>query len=80
MISTCDEARLIVGATVSFSGVGGTGIGSGSHEAAEKLMMQVHEQGSSTVGIYTYDIAVSRTNLAIQAARKNGYPLRVEIE
>lgn len=51
-----------------------------SHETAEQLMMQVHEEGSSIVGIYTYDIAVSRTNLAIQAARKNGYPLRVEIE
>ncbi|MCR4580318.1 MAG: ATP-dependent Clp protease adaptor ClpS [Treponema sp.] len=51
-----------------------------SHETAEKLMMEVHEQGSSIVGVYTYDIAVSRTNLALQAARKNGFPLRVEIE
>ena len=51
-----------------------------SHETAQQLMMQVHEQGSSIVGVYTYDIAVSRTNLAIQAARKNGFPLRVEIE
>ena len=25
----------------------------------EKLMMNVHENGSSVVGIYTYDIAVS---------------------
>lgn len=51
-----------------------------SHENAEHLMRQVHEQGSCKVGTYTYDIAVSRTNLAIQAARKNGFPLRVEIE
>ena len=51
-----------------------------SHKAAEELMLQVHEEGSSVVGIYTYDVAVSRTNLAIQAARKNGFPLRVEIE
>ena len=51
-----------------------------SRETAEELMMQVHTEGSSIVGVYTYDIAVSRTNLAIQAARKNGYPLRVEIE
>lgn len=47
---------------------------------AEKIMRTVHENGSSVVGTYTYDIAVSRTNLTIQIARKNGFPLRVEIE
>ena len=51
-----------------------------SHDEAEGLMRMVHEQGSSVVGVYTYDIAVSRTNLTIQAARKNGFPLRVEVE
>ena len=51
-----------------------------SHDEAEKLMMQVHENGSSIVGTYTYDIAVSRTNLTIQLARKEGFPLRVEVE
>ncbi len=51
-----------------------------SHEEAEKLMRQVHESGSSVVGTYTYDIAVSRTNLTIQVARKKGFPLRVEVE
>ena len=47
---------------------------------AEELMQTVHNNGSSVVGVYTYDIAVSRTNLTIQAARKNGFPLRVEVE
>lgn len=47
---------------------------------AEELMMKVHNEGSSIVGKYTYDIAVSRVNLTIQAARKNGFPLRVEVE
>ena len=51
-----------------------------SHDEAEVLMRQVHEAGSSVVGVYTYDIAVSRTNLTIQTARKNGFPLRVEVE
>lgn len=50
------------------------------HDEAEKLMMQVHKEGSSVIGTYTYDIAVSRTNLTISLARKNGFPLRVEIE
>ena len=51
-----------------------------SHDEAESLMRAVHEQGSSVVGVYTYDIAVSRTNLTIQTARKQGFPLRVEVE
>ena len=51
-----------------------------SHDEAEDLMRNVHENGSSVVGVYTYDIAVSRTNLTIQVARKNGFPLRVEVE
>ena len=51
-----------------------------SHEEAEALMNAVHQQGSSVVGIYTFDIAVSRANLTKQVARKNGFPLRVEVE
>ena len=47
---------------------------------AEKLMMNVHENGSSVVGIYTDDIAVSLSDVAKSIARKNGFPLRVEVE
>lgn len=50
------------------------------HEEAERLMYLVHDQGSAVVGKYTYDIAVSRANLTVQVARKNGFPLRVEVE
>ena len=51
-----------------------------SPQDAHELMLQVHEKGHSIVGIYTYDVAVSRTNLTVQVARKNGFPLRVEVE
>lgn len=51
-----------------------------SHDEAENLMQVVHEEGSSVVGVYTFDIAVSRANLTKQIARKNGFPLRVEVE
>ena len=51
-----------------------------SRSEAEELMMKIHTEGSSIVAKYTYDIAVSRTNLTLQAARKNGFPLRVEVE
>jgi ATP-dependent Clp protease adaptor protein ClpS len=51
-----------------------------SHDEAELIMQTVHQKGSAVVGIYTYDIAVSRTNLTKAIAKKNGFPLRVEIE
>jgi len=51
-----------------------------SEAEAEELMQNVHENGSSVVGTYTFDIAVSRANLTKQVARKNGFPLRVEVE
>ncbi|MCR4741574.1 MAG: ATP-dependent Clp protease adaptor ClpS [Treponema sp.] len=49
-------------------------------EEAESLMLKVHKEGQAIVGSYTYDIAVSRANLTKQLARKNGFPLRVEVE
>lgn len=51
-----------------------------SQEIAEQLMQTVHENGSAIVGTYTYDIAVSRANLTKNIAKKNGFPLRVEVE
>lgn len=50
------------------------------HTEAEDLMEMVHQTGSAIVGSYTYDIAISRTNITKNLARRNGYPLRVEIE
>ncbi len=51
-----------------------------SEDVAHELMMKVHEEGSAVIGTYTYDIAVSRMNLTRVLAKKNGFPLRVEIE
>lgn len=47
---------------------------------AEILMQHIHKNGSCVIGTYTYDIAVSRANLTKSIARKNGYPLKVEVE
>ena len=51
-----------------------------SPEDAEQLMITVHQAGSAVVGTYTYDVAVSRTKLTRSIAKKNGFPLRVEVE
>ena len=51
-----------------------------SHDDAQMLMETVHNQGCAVIGTYTDDIAVSRTNLTRSIAKKNGFPLRVEVE
>ncbi|MBQ9645643.1 MAG: ATP-dependent Clp protease adaptor ClpS [Prevotella sp.] len=51
-----------------------------SGEEAEALMLQIHHSGKAVVGIYTYDIAVSKTGKATQMARTAGFPLRVTYE
>ena len=51
-----------------------------SNEKAEELMLQVHHANKAVVGIYTYDIAVSKANKAINMARAQGFPLRLTVE
>lgn len=47
---------------------------------AEALMLQVHHSDKAVVGIYSYDIAVSKVNKATQLAREEGFPLRLTYE
>lgn len=47
---------------------------------AETLMLQVHRTGKSIVGIYSYDIALSKVNKATRMARSEGFPLRLTCE
>lgn len=51
-----------------------------SQAEAEKLMLQVHHSDKAVVGIYSYDIAVSKVNKATQMARQEGFPLRLTYE
>ena len=51
-----------------------------TREDATQLMLTVHNNGSAVIGTYTFDIAVSRVRLTREIAKKNGFPLRVEIE
>ena len=51
-----------------------------SDERAETLMLQVHNEGKSTVGIYTYDIAHSKVRKATIMAREENFPLRLTVE
>ena len=51
-----------------------------SEENAQALMLQVHYSNKAVVGIYTYDIAVSKAQKATNMARENGFPLRLTVE
>jgi ATP-dependent Clp protease adaptor protein ClpS len=51
-----------------------------SQEAAVKVMLQVHEQGKGTAGIYTYEVAEQKAMESTQIARTNGHPLGVSVE
>ena len=51
-----------------------------SEAEAEALMLQVHHSDKAVVGIYSYDIAVSKVNKATQMARQEGFPLRLTYE
>lgn len=49
-----------------------------STEEAEALMLAVHKSGSAVVGIYSYDMAISKVRKATMMAREENFPLRLE--
>ena len=51
-----------------------------SQAEAEALMLQVHHSDKAVVGIYTYDIALSKVHKATRMARESCYPLRLACE
>ena len=51
-----------------------------SFDAAWDAMMKVHEQGSAVAGIYTRDIAETKSSQVVELARRKGYPFKVTTE
>ncbi len=47
---------------------------------AEEIMLNVHQRGAGTAGIYTKEIAETKTAVVHQLAKENQYPLRCTIE
>lgn len=47
---------------------------------ATSIMLEIHNNGRGICGIYTYDIAQTKVNIAIQKSRQAGFPLRIIIE
>jgi len=51
-----------------------------SEAEAEALMLKVHHSDKAVVGIYSYDIAVSKVDKATRMAQNEGFPLRLTYE
>jgi len=57
-----------------------TAIFNKSIEAATHLMWQVHRNGVGVCGVYPYEMAETKINLATKVARENGFPLKASME
>ena len=51
-----------------------------SQDTSEKIMLQIHTEGSSVVGIYNYEIAEQKAIEATNASRDRGFPLQLKLE
>ncbi len=49
-------------------------------EVATQLMLTVHKEGKATIGLYTLDIAVSKSQKAMRMARDQGFPFKLTWE
>jgi ATP-dependent Clp protease adaptor protein ClpS len=49
-------------------------------EDAYNIMLDVHKKGRGVVGIYTWDIAATKTDQVHAAAKANEFPLRCIVE
>lgn len=47
---------------------------------AEKIMMDVHKVGRGVAGIYSYDIAMTKTGTAMSWAKEEGFPFKLSVE
>lgn len=47
---------------------------------AQRLMLMVHESGKAAVGMYSYDIAVTKVQVAMTKAKEEGFPFRLTVE
>jgi len=51
-----------------------------SVDEATRIMLDVHKKGKGVVGIYTWDIAATKTEQVHLAAKANEFPLRCIVE
>ena len=47
---------------------------------SEKIMLEIHQVGQGTCGIYTHEIAETKVHQVKQLAKTNGFPLLATME
>lgn len=51
-----------------------------THEESVNIMMEVHQKGAGTCGVYTRDVAETKAEMVITLARRSEYPLQCSVE
>lgn len=51
-----------------------------SEAEAQTLMLKIHHSDQAVVGLYSYDVALSKIRKATDMARAEGYPLRLSCQ
>lgn len=51
-----------------------------SNVSATEITMKIHDEGKSTVGVYTYEIAQQKASDTLEVAEFYDFPLNVTIE
>jgi ATP-dependent Clp protease adaptor protein ClpS len=49
-------------------------------EAATQIMLKIHHDGRGVCGVYTKDVAATKVELVLAAARRHGHPLQCIME
>ncbi len=51
-----------------------------SYAQAEQIMLHIHETGKAICGVYTFEIAQTKTQQVRQRAKQNEFPLLATLE
>lgn len=49
-------------------------------ESATQIMLKIHHEGRGVCGVYTKDVAATKVELVLAAARRAGHPLQCIME
>ena len=49
-------------------------------EAATQIMLKIHHEGRGVCGVFTKDVAATKVELVLAAARRAGHPLQCILE
>jgi ATP-dependent Clp protease adaptor protein ClpS len=49
-------------------------------DAATQIMLKIHHEGRAVCGVFTKDVAATKVELVLAAARRSGHPLQCIME